>query len=481
VPSTMTDADADADADANADADADVTSDVAADRPASLTETGARNWLYVARFAGDWLRRRTVVNWVLILVYLGLPWIKIGGHQAVLLDVPRRKFAFFGFVAWPQDTFLLWLLLVTFFCFVFFVTALWGRIWCGWACPQTVFMEGVFRYVERWIEGDRNRRRKRDEGPWTWEKVRVKALKHAAFLAISVHVANTAICYFVGTDRVFEMTLRSPSAHPSWFLFMAGTSLVFYFDFAWFREQLCIVACPYGRWQSVLLDEHSLIVGYDPNRGEKRGRVRERRQNPETSFGDCIDCLRCVDVCPTGIDIRHGLQMECVNCTACIDACDAVMDKRGTPRGLIRYTSLQELEKKPRRAVRGRTIGYGIAFLASSVALVVAVANREIVEVQILRGRSGVQRYEGIALNHLQARIVNKGDQPAAVRVEAPQGYTLEAPRNPWPVKPSSVTTMQFFVGREVGKIPRRGERILLRFYLGDRMIYEHDVRIRRR
>lgn len=427
------------------------------DRPSTLDARGDRLHVYPAAFAGLWLRRRTIANIALMVVFFGLPWLTVGGHQAVLLDLPHRKLALFGLVLWPQDTMLLWLLLFCTLIGVFFVTALFGRVWCGWACPQTVFLEGVFRHIERWIEGSPQRRRKLDAAPWTWDKVWRKGLKHLVFVVIASHVANTCLCYFAGTDRVLEMTLRSPADNPGWFAFMGGVSFVFYANFAWFREQLCTMACPYGRWQSVLLDRHSVIVGYDPGRGETRATKGTRRRaaadsakTPEdqTSFGDCVDCSRCVQVCPTGIDIREGLQMECVGCTACIDACDEVMDRIAKPRGLIRYTSLAALEGEQVRPARPRTMLYGGVWAISLVVFAIVASQRAGVEVQVVRAQKDAVRLDGdTVLNHFRAKLVNKTDAPIKVAIDVP-GEDITVPLNPWPVDASAVTTMEIFVRR---------------------------------
>ena len=433
------------------------------DRLATIGDKGARRWLYPANFDGKWWRRRRVVNLLLMALFFALPWLQVGGHQAVLLDLPRRKLAFFGLVFWPQDTFLLWLLLFCTIIAVFLTTAQWGRIWCGWACPQTVFLEGLIRRVEFWLEGSPAARRKRDEGPWTADKFRRKVLKHGAFLVISSHVANTALCYFAGTDTVIEMTLQPPATNWAWFVFMAGLNAVFYLNFARFREQLCTIACPYGRWQSVLIDRQSMIVAYDPSRGEARGTGGQRRKEPDKAWGDCVDCSRCVQVCPTGIDIRDGLQMECVNCTACMDACDAVMQKAQRPEGLVRYTSLAELEGDKRRWLRPRTVGYGLLLLVASATLVVSLAGRKAVEVQVLRAQGqSISAEAGWLTNHFRARLINKSELPVSIKLRDAPGYDLRVPMNPWPVPPSSAATMDIFIRRPLSEFAGTEEVLLV-------------------
>jgi len=241
----------------------------------TIGQGGKRFWLYPASFKGAWLKRRRLVAYVLVFIFFITPWTKVGGHQTFLMDLTERKFALLGMVFWPQDTLIFWFFLVGCFVAIFFITAQWGRLWCGWACPQTVFLEHVFRKIESWIEGDAAARRRRDQGPWTWEKCRKKSLKYLAFLLISSHFANTVLCYFAGSDTVLAMTFRPPAENWGWFTFMAFFNFLFFLNFTWFREQFCIIACPYGRFQSVLLDGESTIVGYDFQRGVPRGVLRK--------------------------------------------------------------------------------------------------------------------------------------------------------------------------------------------------------------
>ncbi len=438
------------------------------ERPTTISESGRRQWLYPASFKGRWLNRRTLVNALLMLLFFGLPWLEVGGHQALLLDLPHRKLAFFGLVLWPQDSYLLWLLLFSALIGIFMITAQWGRLWCGWACPQTVFMEGVFRRIENAIEGSPNKRMRRDQGPLTWDKLWRKAVKHVVFFVIAAHVANTVLCYVASSERVLEMTLQWPGDNPSWFGFMFGVQMLVYLDFAWFREQLCTIACPYGRWQSVMLDDHSLIVGYDTGRGESRGGKKQRRKAPDQAFGDCIDCGLCVQVCPTGIDIRNGLQMECINCTACMDACDGVMRKIDKPEGLIRYTSLQELGGGERKLVRLRTVGYALVLTASLSAFAYAANNRKITEVTVVRAQGqGVVQVQGDAVvNHFRAKLVNKSDKAVKIRLLPREGYVFVVPLNPWPVPAGKTATMEIFIRRKLSDFKAGGDdRPLLVFH----------------
>ncbi|MDX1440570.1 MAG: cytochrome c oxidase accessory protein CcoG, partial [Rubricoccaceae bacterium] len=300
----------------------------------TLGADGKRKWIYPTPSHGRFETRRRILGWALIALFVALPIIQINGRPAVLLDVADRTFSLFGLTFFPTDTFLLLILGIAMVVFIVLLTALWGRVWCGWACPQTVYLEFLYRPIERLIEGREHVRKRRNEGAWTWDKLWRKVLKHSIYVIVSVALAHVFVSYFVGWERLIHWMTGPPTEHWGFFVLMAGTAGLVLFDFGFFREQMCTITCPYARMQSVLMDEDSLIVSYDPNRGEPRGRGKNRED-----LGDCIDCFACVRTCPTGIDIRDGLQMECVACTQCIDACDDIMDKVGKPRGLIRYTS----------------------------------------------------------------------------------------------------------------------------------------------
>jgi cytochrome c oxidase accessory protein FixG len=324
------------------------------DSLSSIREDGSRRFIYPSDCSGRFGRARRAVALVLIAIYLLLPWIRVGGHPAVFLDVADRRFHLFGLTLAAQDLWLLFFLISGLGFSLFFVTALFGRVWCGWACPQTVFLDHVYRRVERWIEGDAVRRRLLAESPWTAWKILRRALKHAVYLLLSAAIAHLFLAYFVSIPAVWAMVRNAPTQNWGTFVFIAAATGAVYFNFAWFREQLCIVICPYGRLQSALTDDHTLVIGYDLARGEPRGK-------PESpGVGDCVACDRCVSVCPTGIDIRHGLQLECIGCAACIDACDDVMARIGRAPGLVRYDSLAGLAGRATRWVRPRTVVYGV-------------------------------------------------------------------------------------------------------------------------
>ncbi len=338
----------------------------------TLNADGSRRWMTPRTSKGRFWRARAIVAWLLIVIFAALPWIRMNGKPVLLLDIMTRQFTFFGTTFRPTETLLLSLLLLSVFVAVFLATAVLGRVWCGWVCPQTVYMEFLYRPVEKLLLGKAYGRSTARAAPW-----RVIAL-YTLFLLFSAHLANTFLAYFVGTDRLVAWTLGSPWNHPTAFAVFAVTLGLMLFDFAFFREQLCTLVCPYGRFQSVLLDRNSIIIGYDRIRGEPRAKGAAARALREegSPVGDCIDCTMCVQVCPTGIDIRQGLQLECVNCAQCVDACDDVMDKVGLPRGLVRYGTQNSLERTSGGRFRYRLAIYTVALLVLVATLVVLLVNR---------------------------------------------------------------------------------------------------------
>ncbi|MCS6771243.1 MAG: cytochrome c oxidase accessory protein CcoG [Kiritimatiellae bacterium] len=404
---------------------------------------GRRIWIYPRKPAGRFYRWRTWVSWLLLGIFAAGPFIRIDGVPLLLFDIPERKFALFGQIFWPQDLYIFALLLLTIFVMIVLFTAVFGRIWCGWACPQTIFMEMVFRKIEHAIEGDGPRQRAFDASPWTPQKIAKKTLKHGIFLLVSWVAANWLSTYFVGLDDWWAFISGTPFQQPGALIALILFTLLFYGIFARFREQACTFICPYGRLQSVLLDNDSLIVAYDHRRGEARGRFSKgqtREQRREAGIGDCIDCGLCVDVCPTGIDIRNGLQMECVHCTACIDACDSVMDRLRFPRGLIRYASQRNIaEGRPFRP-NARMALYTILLLALTGVLAGILITRDNVETQILRAPGSMfQEMPGGEIGNLfLVKVVNKTPReiPVDLRIESPPdarltlaGGALVAPR----------------------------------------------------
>ena len=392
----------------------------------TMTKEGKRRWIYPTPSTGRWQRWRLILGWFLVFLFIALPIIPINGYPAMLLDVVHREFALFGIVFYPTDTLLGLFFMVALTAAIFLFTALLGRVWCGWACPQTVYLEFVFRPIERLIEGKEHVRAKRDQGPLTWDKAWRKGLKYAIYLVISLVLAHTFVAYFAGWDELLVWMQRSPREHWGFFLTMAITTGLVLFNFAYFREQMCTIACPYARIQSVLLDPDSLIVSYDPTRGEprsKRGKnvLRQEEQGLIPALGDCIDCGACVRTCPTGIDIRNGLQMECIACTQCIDACDDIMDKIGKPRGLIRYTSERELEGGKTRILRPRTVLYSIFIALIGAFLAISLLSRGSYDINVARsvGEPFMELPDGRIANRLRFRVRNQQNHASSFVIEA--------------------------------------------------------------
>jgi len=355
--------------------------DVPDDRLSSLDEHGHHIEIEPASVSGRYRRARDWAYFVLIVVFLVLPWTRFGGEQTILLDIPARRFVFFGLSFWAHDIPLVFFVFGIMCIALSLVTAAFGRIWCGWACPQTVFIDRVYRKIEEWVEGNHHERAKLNRAPMSWKKVRTWALKWFLFFFISTNIAHSFTAYFIGAERLLGMSLAAPWENWTPFLFVTILTAALLFDFGWFREQFCVIMCPYGRFQSVLMDDNSLGVLYD----EKRGEPRKGTEEEGHEHGDCVNCYRCVSVCPTGIDIRRGTQMECIACTACIDACDEIMLKVGRPEGLIRYASENSIGGGKTRDLRPRTVVYASLLVAFIVGLGVSVARRQMIDIQFIR------------------------------------------------------------------------------------------------
>jgi cytochrome c oxidase accessory protein FixG len=421
----------------------------------TLNDDGTRNWLRPRLARGRFLRRRRIVGGVLIALFVMLPFVSIGGRPALLIDLVARELSVFGAVFRPSDGVILMLFGLTIVLAVFVLTALFGRVWCGWGCPQTVYLELVFRPIERWLEGTPAQQARRS-------RLSPRRLaKWAIYAALAFLVANVFLAYFVGVARLRVWVLASPLDHLGGFGVVVAVTALMLANFGWFREQTCIVACPYGRLQSVLLDRQSLIVGYDARRGEPRGK-RKKHLAVTGLEGECVDCSACVAVCPTGIDIRDGLQMECIGCAQCIDACDAVMDKLHRPRHLIGYTSQDQLAGKPRRLWRPRMLVYPILLVIVGSLFAGSIVMRSTAEVTTLRnnGPSFVALPDDRVAAQVRLKIENETSAPRRYVVslaDAPDAM-LKSPLAVWEIQSHHAREIPLFV--EAGRATfRNGER----------------------
>ncbi|CAN5137961.1 cytochrome c oxidase accessory protein CcoG [soil metagenome] len=430
-----------------------------------MNEDGSRHWIRPKPSHGAWWRRRRTLAYALMAVFFLVPHLHFAGKPLFLMDLPRRQFTLVGYTFLPTDTLLFMFLLGSLIFGIFLLTAFFGRAWCGWACPQTVFLEFLFRPVGRWFDGGYTGARHADKaGEWftPW-----RIGKYAAFLVMSLFVSHTFLAFFVGPTTLYHWVLSPPSEHPTAFLFIVLFTGVVWFNFTYFREQTCLIVCPYGRWQAALIDSQSLIVAYDYNRGEPRALGMKDR---DPAAGDCISCNACVQTCPTGIDIRNGLQMECVHCTQCIDACDDVMRRVDKPVGLIRYSSQDAMAGKARRLVRLRTVLYPLVLVILVGGLVTTLAMKAPADVTILRGLGGpfAEEADGRISNQVRIKVTNRGshDELYTLSVEQLSGGGLDsakdvvivAPENPLPVKAGATQATSMFI-----VLPRRafvnGER----------------------
>lgn len=378
----------------------------------TIDETGNRKFIFPKKPSGKLYEYRKIVSYFLLAILIANPFIKINGNQFMMFNVLERRFNIFGFPFWPQDFYLFVLFMILGVVFVILFTVIFGRIFCGWICPQTIFLEMVFRRIEYWIEGDRGAQIRLAKQEWNAEKIRKKGLKWSVFLVISFFIANVFLAYLISSDELFKMIEDGPKSHLSTLIALLIFTGVFYFVFVWFREQVCIIACPYGRLQGVLLDNKSINVAYDFVRGEKevgRAKLNKNEDRAASGKGDCIDCHQCVHVCPTGIDIRNGTQLECVNCTACIDECDSIMETVGLPKGLIRYASEDEIEKKTKFQFTARMKGYSAVLVILIGVLTGLLFLRTDVEATILRLPGQLFQHKGENISNVYTfKIINK-------------------------------------------------------------------------
>src|SRR5690606_16246762 len=445
----------------------------------TLTEDGKRAWVYPKKPSGRFYEYRKIVSYVLLLFLIAAPFIKINGNQFLLFNIIERRFNIFGLPFWPQDFHLFVISMIIGVIFIALFTVSFGRIFCGWICPQTIFMEMVFRRIEYWIDGDRNKQRRLDNQPWNAEKIRKRSLKWFIFIIISFLIANVFLAYLIGSDKLIQYVKEGPLQHTETLFPLIIFTAIFYFVFSWFREQVCIIACPYGRLQGVLLDNKSIIVAYDHKRGEgENGRKKFRKDEDREALGhgDCIDCFQCVHVCPTGIDIRNGTQLECINCTACIDACDHIMESVNLPKGLIRYASEDEIEKKETFKFTPRLKGYTVVLGILIAVLIGMLFLRNDVQATILRlpGQLYEHKEGNIISNVYTFKLVNKTIKDIEnVRFEllSHKGTVKLVSHTNFTVPEQGLAEGTLFVEINASGIKGDKERIEIGVYSGDELI----------
>ncbi len=385
------------------------------DSVTTIADDGSRNFLHPHDVKGNFTNARRAFALILIGIYFSLPFIPINGYPAVFLDVMNRRFHLFGLTFAAQDLWLAFFFISGLGFFLFFITSLLGRLWCGWACPHSVFLEQVYRPIERLFEGPAAQQKKLDQLPWTnGEKLAKRGSKILVFFLLSTVIAHFFLAYFLSIPQLWSWIAQGPVAHPQSFIFVTVSTAIIAFNFTWFREQLCIVICPYGRFQSALIDDDTMVIGYDETRGEPRGKSNKDPQK----FGDCIACNRCVQVCPTGIDIRQGLQLECIGCANCIDACNEIMDHEGKPRGLVRYDSLNGLKGKKRQFIRPRLFLYAFLLLLGVGVMTFSFTKLRPANMQVMR-MQGMPYYltDDYLRNQFQVRVINKKTEPIQIGV----------------------------------------------------------------
>ena len=443
------------------------------DKLATVTDEGKRKWIYPKKPSGKFYNARTIVSLFLLAFLIIVPFIKVNGHQFLLFDFLNRQFILFGIPFGPHDFHLFVLAMISIIVFIILFTVVFGRIFCGWACPQTIFMEMVFRKIEYWIEGDARDQQKLDAEEWTGKKLFKKGLKNIIFFIIAFFIAHIFLSYIISMDKVISIITQPPSEHLTGFVSIIGFSLIFYWVFSYFREQACTIVCPYGRLQGVLLDQDSIVIAYDYKRGEPRAKIKKDKD--QTDKGDCIDCHLCVDVCPTGIDIRNGIQLECVNCTACIDACDAVMEKVSRPKNLIKYASLNGIENKAKFKVTPRMMLYSVILVVLLGILGYLLSIRTEYSVNILRtpGMLFQEQPNGMISNVYDLNIVNKtfNETPVQIKLEQPSDGELKLVGKDIILKSQQIVETKFLVLLDKAKLKKMNTPIEIGVYDGNKLI----------
>ncbi len=443
------------------------------DSISTVSKGGKRVWIYPRKQKGRFYTARTIVSVFLLIVLFVTPFLKVNGHPFVLLDVLSRKFILFGLAFGPYDFHLFGIAMLILMVFIILFTAVYGRLFCGWICPQTVFMEMVFRKIEYWIEGDAPRQRMLNKAPWTSRKIFKKLSKHSIFFGISFLISNTFLAYIIGIDELLIIITDPPSNHLTGLIAILIFSVTFYWIYARFREQVCIIVCPYGRLQGVLLDPNSIVVAYDFVRGEHRTKFKK---DEKRTGGDCIDCHFCVDVCPTGIDIRNGTQLECINCTSCIDACNDIMDRVDLPRNLIRYDSLRGIKEKGKRKFTPRIVIYTVLLFVLFTIFTLLLANRSDIEASVLRtpGLIYQEQPDNKLSNLYNIKLVNKtfDEIPIILKLDKKEAE-LKLTKTDIVVPPQGVYEEDFFIILPKDKISPGNRTLTVQIFSRERLIDE--------
>lgn len=440
------------------------------DSVSTIDKKGKRNFIFPKKPKGPLYNKRTIASIFYLIIFFTLPWIKINGEPFIMLNILKRKFILFGQIFGPQDFFIFALGMITFIVFIILFTVIFGRVFCGWACPQTIFMEMVFRKIEYWIEGNYTKQQQLKSMPWNGYKIRKRITKISIFYFVSFIIANYFMAYLISMDEVVKYVNEGIAAHIGTFLILLLFSSIFFFVYYWFREQVCIVVCPYGRLQGVLLDKNSIVVAYDYLRGEPRGRISKEGYKK----GDCIDCKACVRVCPTGIDIRNGTQLECINCTACIDACDEIMEKIEKPKKLIRFASENNILKKEVLKFTVRIKSYSAVLLIIAGSLIFMLATREVIDITILRTQGMIyQQLPNEYIGNLYtARMFNKTHKNISMTFKIPeeQGEIVVLGKQPI-INSESYSIITFLIKKKANSIKKRKTDLLIDFFINNKKI----------
>ena len=435
-------------------------------RISSVTASGARNWIYALKPSGKWYNYRNIVAWICLAIFFTLPLIHVGGNPLFLINVIDSRFILFGKIFWPQDFFVLALGMIFFIVFIALFTIIYGRLFCGWVCPQTIFLEFVFRKIEWWIEGSPARQRQLNDQEWNTEKIWKKTAKHSLFLLVSLFISATFLSYIIGVKEMWGWLNDPWSYHAGMFISLFIFTALFYGVFAFVREIVCTTVCPYGRLQGVLFDENTMQISYDYKRGESRGRFKK---NETRTYGDCIDCRKCVLVCPTGIDIRDGVQMDCVGCTACIDACDEVMDKIGFEKGLIRYASEKQISANQpfRFTVKMKAYSAILVALLFSMSFMILTRNEVDTHITRVKGQLFQEVDESTLSNLFEAKVINKSTAtfPVELKVENMNATIKLIGVTSFELKPEAINDFTFFVEVPRKEILKRNNPITIGIY----------------